>query len=300
MWTYRALAILGCALAATSSFAAERTFDRHFDTHPGGRLTLDADTGSVAIVGHASRELIVHVDMTGSSDFLAHLNVAAVQAASGVTVTERASRHSWFDWFNLGPQSVHFTIEVPRDYPVDLRTSGGSIDASHLEASLSARTSGGSIEIDDVRGSVDTHTSGGSIRASRIEGATQLHTSGGSIEVDHCTGALDVRTSGGGIHLEDIDGKITARTSGGGISAQVRSNRGISLQTSGGGIRLLLPADAHASIDAHTSGGPARSAIPMSSTAIATRSRLRGTINGGGEPVFLRTSGAGIRIAPLE
>jgi DUF4097 and DUF4098 domain-containing protein YvlB len=300
MWTYRALAILGCALATTPLLAAEKTFDQRFTAPPGGQLTLDADVGSVAIVGHDSRELIVHAEMSGSSDFLAHLRVSAVQTATGVTVTERATDRTFFNWFEFGSQRVRFAIEVPRDYPVDIHTSGGSIDAKHLKASLHGRTSGGSIEIDDVTGSVSTHTSGGSIEASQLDGPTELRTSGGSIKVAHCTGDLDVRTSGGGIHLEDIDGRVTAKTSGGGIKAQVRSNRGISLKTSGGGITLLLPANVHASIDARTSGGRAKSAIPLSNTEIADRNRLQGEINGGGEPVLLRTSGGAIRIAALS
>lgn len=298
MWIYRALAILGCALATAPSLAAEKTFDQRFSAPPGGQLTLDADVGSVAIVGGDSRELVVHADMEGSSDFLSNLSVSAVQGATGVTVTEHVTHWGFFNWSQSGPQGVRFTIEVPRDYPVDLHTSGGSIDVRHLKASVRGRTSGGSIEIDDVVGSVDTHTSGGSIEASQLDGPTELHTSGGSIKVTHCTCELEVNTSGGGIHLEDIDGKVTAKTSGGGITAQVRSNRGISLKTSGGGITLLLPANVRASIDAL--GGRAKSSIPLTSTEIAADNRLQGEINGGGEPIFLRTSGGGIRIAATE
>lgn len=298
-WTFRALAILSCALATVPISAAEKAFDQHFNAAPGGRLTLDADVGSVTIVGHDSRELSVHAEMKGSSEFLAQLSVAAAQTATGVTVTERSGQHGGLAW-DSGPQSVHFTIEVPRDYPVDLRTAGGSIDVRHLQAQLHGTTAGGSVEIEDVKGPVNAHTAGGSIRASQLDGPTELLTSGGSIEVTHSTGDLDVKTSGGAIHLEDVDGKITAKTSGGGIRAQVRSNRGISLETLGGGIRLLLPGRTPANIDARTSVGRARSEIPLSSTEVDTPSHLRGAINGGGEPIFLRTSAGSIRIAATK
>jgi hypothetical protein len=295
-WSCRALAILGCALATAPSFAADKTFDQRFNAPPGGRLTFDADVGSVSVVGHDSRELTVHAQMRGSSDFLDHMTVTAVQSASGVTVTEHVAHHHFFGWLWWGPERVHFTIEVPRDYPVDLHTSGGSIEVQHLKSSLRGKTSGGSIEIDDVAGSVNTHTSGGSIEASQLNGPTELHTSGGSIDVEHSKGDLDVHTSGGSIELEDVDGKVMARTSGGGIRAKVRSNQGISLKTSGGGITLLLPSNVRASIDAHTSGGHANSAIPLSSTEMDTHTWLVGAINGGGEPILLRTSGGSIHI----
>jgi DUF4097 and DUF4098 domain-containing protein YvlB len=297
-WTCRALAILGCALAAAPTLCAEKSFDRHFSALAGGQLAVDADVGSVAIVGRDARELIVHVDMTGSDSFLARLDVSAVQNATGVIVTERVTHRRFADWFDFTPQNVRFTIEVPRDYPVTVHTSGGSLDVSHLKAPLHGRTFGGSITLNDVFGSIDTHTFGGSIDATELNGSTELRTFGGSIDVAHSTGDLDVHTAGGGIRLDDIDGRVTARTSGGSVIAKMRANRGMSLRTSGGGITLLLPADVRASIDAHTSGGSATSTIPLSSTRIAAHGRLRGDINGGGESIFLRTFGGGIQIAP--
>jgi len=298
-WICKALVILACMLAATGSQAAEKAFDQRFTAAPGGRLTVDADSGSVAVIGHDSRDLIVHAEITGTSDYLSRVQVSAVQSATGVIVTERVT-HRFFDWFDLSlpPRRVRFTIEVPRDYPVDIRTSGGGLDVSHLKASLRGRTFGGSVILQDVLGSVDTHTFGGSIVARDLDGPTELRTFGGGISVSHCVGDLDVRTAGGGIRLDDIDGRVSARTSGGSVSARMRANRGISLKTSGGGISLVLAANVRASIDARTTGGNASSSIPLSSVRIAARNELRGDINGGGESIVLRTFGGGIHISP--
>lgn len=301
-WARRALVLLICAVAASPSLAAERTFDKRFDAPPGGRLSVETDTGTVIVVGGDARQIVVHADLRGPEEFLRHLNVSAVQDSHGVTVTGRVARTltGWFWWSGFGWHRVRFTIDVPHDYPVDIHTSGGSLDVRELNASVRGRTSGGSIAIRDVRGSTIAETSGGSIEGVGLIGPTAMHTSGGSIGVTDSSGDLDLRTSGGSIHLRGIDGKVTAATSGGSVSAEMRGNRGISLTTSGGSIALRLPAGARASIDAHTTGGRALSAIPLSSTEIATRSYLRGAINGGGEPVFLRTSGGSIRIAPAD
>jgi hypothetical protein len=299
--TCKALAILICALTAVSCLAAERTFDKHFNAPPGGKLTVDAESGSVTVAGQDTRELIVHADMMGSSEDLARLDLSAVQDAAGVTVTEQKTRRSFLDWlgFNLHPARVRFTIEVPRDYAVDIHTSGGNLDVSHLKASLRGRTFGGSISIRDVLGPIDTHTFGGSINAEELNGSTELHTFGGDISVAHCRGDLTVRTAGGSISLDDIDGRVIARTSGGSVTARMRTNRGISLKTAGGSITLLLPTHIRASIDAHTIGGTATSAIPLTSVQVAPHRWLRGDINGGGESVLLRTAGGGIHIAAL-
>jgi len=255
--------------------------------------------GSVDVVGHAGHEVVIHAEVNGSNDFLADLNITAEQSSSGVTVTARNTHHGWFDWFDFGEKRVHFTIDVPHDYSVDLRTAGGGLDVRSVNAPVRGYTSGGSIVVRDVTGSVNMHTSGGSIDAVGLNGTTELDTSGGSINVADTKGDLDAHTSGGGIHLKNIDGSVRAATSGGSVHAEVRSNRGISLSTSGGTISLLLPENVRASVDASTSGGRVSSTLPFSSTETAEANHLRGAINGGGQRVVLHTSGGSIHLGPL-
>jgi DUF4097 and DUF4098 domain-containing protein YvlB len=294
--TYRFAVILSLSLAASVSLAAQQSFDKRFNARPGGHLTLDTDLGSVAIVGRDTDEVVIHADMSDSH----HLEITATQNSSGVTVTGRLTRRSWLDWLDFTATHVQFTIDVPRDYPVQVQTSGGSIDVRNLTASAEGRTSGGGIRIRNVVGSINVHTSGGSISAERLNGPTELQTSSGSIDIVDSTGDLDARTSGGSIDLKSIAGRVTAVTSGGSIDAEVHTNRGVFLKSSGGTITLLLPENVRASIDAQTSGGGAHSQLPLSSTELAERSHLRGAINGGGEPIFLRTAGGSIHVEPLR
>jgi len=294
--TLRFLVILSIWFAAPAAFAAPKSFDQRFNAPPGGHLTLDTDAGSVTIVGRDTHEVVIHTDMSDSD----HLDVTATQNSSGVTVIGRVTGRSWFDWLDFTATHVRFTIDVPRDYPVQIQTSGGRLDVRNLTASVAGRTSGGGITLQDVIGPISAHTSGGSISAERLNGPTELRTSGGSIEIVESTGDLDVRTSGGSIDLNSVEGKVKAVTSGGSVHAAVRANRGVFLTSSGGSITLLLPKNAPASIDAQTSGGRAQSELPLSSTELAERSHLRGTLNGGGEQIFLRTSGGSINVRPLS
>lgn len=277
-WTFRLLVIIAVPLAASAALAAQQSFDKRFTVLPGGHLTLETDVGSVAIVGRDTHEVVIHAQMSDSD----HLQIAAEQDSSGVSVTGHVTEHHWLNWWNFSSTHVQFTIDVPRDYSVQIKTSGGSLDVRNLTASLKGRTAGGSVTIRDVTGPIDAYTSGG------------------RIDVDHSTGDLDVRTSGGSIDIKSIDGRVKAETSGGGIHAEVRGNRGVYLTTSGGTITLLLPEQVRATLDAQTSGGRTESAIPLSSTELDERSHLRGAINGGGEPIFLRTSGGSIHVAPLR
>lgn len=295
--TARLMVILAATLGTSVAFAAQRTYDNTLSAPAGGRLILDADVGSVSVVGHDAPQVVVHADLDGSQAFLDRLQIDARQTPSGVTISERAA-HGWNDWFNFGSTRVHFTIQVPRNYPVDLRTSGGSLDVRDLDASAQGKTSGGSIHVQNVTGEVNMHTSGGSVEAEHLNGPAELSSSGGPIDVTDSTGNLDLRTSGGGITIDNGDGTVDAHTSGGSIRAQLRSNRGINLSTSGGGITLLLPRNSRGSLDAETSGGSVDSDFPVSTTHFGDRNHLQGTIGGGGAAISLHTSGGSIHLEP--
>jgi hypothetical protein len=290
--------ILAAILGTSVALAAQRTFDKRLDAPPGGRLTFDADVGSVAVTGGDVTQVVVHADLDGSQSFLDRLHISAEQTSSGVSISARLDHTGWLDWLNLGSNRVHFTVEVPRTYPVDLQTSGGGIDVRNLNAWVRGKTAGGGIHVQDIVGTVDVHTSGGGVSGERLKGSASLSSSGGSIDASDSTGDLDLRTSGGGIRIQNDDGKVDAHTSGGSIRAELQTNDGIDLDTSGGSITLLLPPSAHGSLDAETSGGKVTSDLPFTSTGTVSGSHLHGTIGGGGPPIYLHTSGGSIRIEP--
>jgi hypothetical protein len=295
--THRICLVSMLGLAASTSWAADKTFDQHFTAPPGGKLVVDTDDGAVTVTGHDSRDLTVHADISGTG--AEDIKFTAEQNASGVTVLGREP--SGKGWFHLGTgPKVRITIETPRDYPVEVKSAGGALDVRGVSAAVRGSTSGGGIELHDIGGPVDMHTSGGAIDAESIKGATRLRSSGGHIDLSNVVGDIDVHTSGGGIELLNVDGKISADTSGGGVRVEARSNHGISLSSSGGPIRLSIPADIHGSLDAETSGGRVRSQIPLTVSELSESDHVRGQINGGGDPISLHTSGGGIEISPLN
>lgn len=297
--TARIIMVLAATLCTSAALAGQRTYDKTLNAPAGGGFTLDADVGSVSVVGHDAPEVIIHADIEGSESFLNDLHIDTEQTSSGVTIKARAHT-GWSGWFNFGSSRVQFTIQVPRNYPVDVRTSGGGIEVRDLNAPVRGKTSGGGINVRNVTGPVNMHTSGGGVEADHLGGPAILSSSGGPIDVSDSTGNLDLNTSGGGINVQNDDGTIDAHTSGGPIRAELRSNRGITLSTSGGGITLLLPQNTRGTIDAATSGGRVTCDFPVTSTHFGDSDHLQGAIAGGGPPISLHTSGGGIHIGPLS
>jgi len=274
----RFLAVALVLFAAGSVNAAEKKLDRTFAVSPGGTLVVDADSASVRVSGNDTNQVTVRMKARDSDENLAKMTLDAVQKADGVTVTLRRERKS--NWFNWGSWNSDQQIEVtvPRNYGVSVRTGGGSVD------------------LRDTTGSATLRTSGGDISAKNVNGNIELRTSGGGILADTIRGDVDADTSGGDVRLLNVDGKIRGNTSGGSVRCSlVGSNRGISATTSGGDIELTLPRTVAGNVEASTSGGDITTDIPVTSTVLKD-DRLRGSFNGGGQPIEARTSGGNIRL----
>jgi DUF4097 and DUF4098 domain-containing protein YvlB len=277
--------------------AAEKAFDKTFTVKSGGTLVVDTDTGSITITGTDASQVVVNVTMRGSQHQIKEFDLTADEANNQVSVRGRREMPQWLSWLTSGPFDVQYTIQVPHEFHVQARTSGGNLELRNLSGKTVARTSGGSVRINGLSGDADVRTSGGSIRAVQIVGNTKLITSGGNINVEGAQGDVSAHTSGGDVRLLGMDSKLLARTSGGDVDVgMIGANRGVDVSTSGGDITVHVPYDFKASVMARTSGGDIECDLPIESVAKRKESRLDGSLNGGGEPLVAKTSGGDIAI----
>lgn len=275
MTRFSAIALL--LLASGTAHAADRTLDRTFTVSPGGSLVVNADGASVNVSSTDSDKVSVRMRVTSSEKDLADMTLDATQNGNEITATMRRPKSG--GWFNLGSWRAESSIEVtvPKRFEVNVKTGGGSI------------------ELRDTIGSVKLNTSGGDITAKNLNGVIWLRTSGGGIDAENVRGDVDANTSGGDVRLLNIDGGIKGHTSGGNVRVSLAgANRGISATTSGGNVEVILPRGTSGNVSATTSGGSVRTDIPVTTTVIK-EGRLEGTLNGGGQPIEVRTSGGDIR-----
>lgn len=130
---------------------------------------------------------------------------------------------------------------------------------------------------------VDVTNTNGGIHLTEVNGKHELDTTNGKIEVKRCSGALDASTTNGGITAELL---------------RVTQGEPLSFETTNGRIELALPAGVGANVDASTTNGSINSDLPVTTTRTGSNS-LRGTINGGGTALRMRTTNGGISIKSL-
>ncbi|MFI5251028.1 MAG: DUF4097 family beta strand repeat-containing protein [Bacteroidota bacterium] len=199
------------------------------------------------------------------------------------------------------------------DGKCDVSTSGGDIRIANVGKTLDARTAGGDIRIGDVGGEANVSTSGGTIVVGKIGGRATLSTAGGDIEISSATGIVSAKTAGGNLRLENITGSVTAKTAGGDVEAElIPSGNGKSkLSTAAGEVKIYLPEDAKATINARirfngrwNNEDEYRIKSDFKSENYHTdedEGEITATyiLNGGGETITLETSNADIIIRKL-
>lgn len=318
---------MAAAVPATGSVEGtlqqEPMIRRTLSVAPGGRLTVDADFGHIDVTTHDADTVTVTVDREvreryedDADRILAEHRVDISSSGNDVTVNVEVSdddRERWRDAYRNTPLRVEIDVVVPREYDVDLETAGGHIEVSDLRGELRAETAGGHLELGNIDGTVrartagghiglrgssgdvDVHTSGGHIEIGDVGGRVVADTSGGHIEIGRSAGEVRAETSGGGIEIDEVGGTVVARTSGGSIRATITEQPGgdCRLSTSGGSVTVYLAEDIGVDLDASAAGSVD---VDFAVTGTVRRSSVRGSINGGGPELRLRTSGGSISV----
>jgi hypothetical protein len=328
---------------ALSLFAdTEDHVRRSIPVSSSGRLVLAADWGAIKVQPGTSRTAEVEVYFRGNpvsraavDRMLRDFSLDVSQVGSDIRVNGRF-KDGWklspfgglfWGWFSheicrenrcleyTWLRQVEYRVSVPREFRVDLSTSGGSIAVGDLKGEAVARTSGGELSFGRIDGPVRGNTSGGGISLEGSNGKAVLRTSGGGIQIDGAGGEVDASTSGGGIQIRRARGRVSAHTSGGDIIVRETSgavdastsggsvsarllaqpNESSRLSTSGGSITVELASIVRVDVDASTSGGGVSTDFPVAGGS-RDRQSLRAAINGGGPLLQLRTSGGGIYI----
>ena len=280
------LSALPVAVLATAALAED--FTQSVDARSGGTLEVDLRGGKLEIETHELEE--VRVDAYSRSGFFGSAIQFSIE--SDGTDVQLKGKGGWFTG------NARVRIRVPRKYSLDVRTAGGNVDIAAVAGAVEARTSGGRITLDGARGDVELRTSGGPIEVRNVVGEIEARTSGGPIRVEEVDGEIDVETSGGSIWIYDVSGPVKAKTSGGSIEVRFAARPEGDIETSGGSIVAELPEGEGVDLDARTSGGRVTldSPVKIELRGNIDPNHVRGTINGGGPELKLRTSGGNVRV----
>ena len=298
------LTLLGsCSEAASFQYGGEPYLSQSFSINGSGDLKVETSGSSVAVTGTSGNSVTIdmYVKYKGKEIDTESAEVEALLedyeldfSQNGNTITLIAKKSGSWGWNSDNGLNLTFKILVPHTMSTNINSSGGSISLTEITGEQEINTSGGSINVSKSDGKLLTRSSGGSFRLEEFRGDVSVKTSGGSVKISQVEGDISIGSSGGSVSLEEINGSIDASTSGGSIKAQLSNlEKGLTLKSSGGSITAVVPKGLGLDLDLR--GGRVNTTLSNFSGE-QKKDKVLGTINGGGIPVTLQSSGGSINL----
>jgi DUF4097 and DUF4098 domain-containing protein YvlB len=208
-------------------------------------LSLTTFDGSVEIRSWDRAEVLVEIDKRAADKSMAEAIKVTVEQ-SGNTISLQVKKPDGLQpafGFRVSP-TARIVASVPR------------------RCNVVARSGDGSISIERIEGNVELHTGDGSVKGRDVVGTLRVTTGDGSLRFEDVTGSLDLESGDGGARVSGKLQALTLKTGDG--SVEVRAEDGSAMaadwevRTGDGGLRIELPANFDANLDASTGDGSVR------------------------------------------
>jgi DUF4097 and DUF4098 domain-containing protein YvlB len=123
----------------------------------------------------------------------------------------------------------------------------------------------------------------------------------GSISVDSVRGQIEFHTSNGSVRLNDVGGNVEGATTNGSITVDLSgtgwTGSGLRVETTNGSVRLNLPANFSAQVQASTVNGRVHTDFPVTVTGdIGRNKNMSFQIGSGGPTIEAKTVNGSVSI----
>lgn len=291
-----------CALLLAVGLVSEARAEEYLKSYAvSGRpdVRIHVDDSTVHVVTSDTQQVEFHVTAEGFSaiNIGGKLHVDSHQDGNQVELTVRVEHGVTI---GINTRRLSTEVRMPRNADLQLETSDGRVDVSDLNGNISVHTSDGGVKVSKLSGAIDISSKDGAIAARSLSGTIKLHSGDGRIDGIQLDGKCEASTKDGRINVDgrfdslDIksgDGSVTASA---GPGSQMSSTW--SIATSDGSVEVAIPKDLKANLDASTRDGHISLGLPVSVEGDLGKSKVRGTLNGGGPTLYIHTGDGSIHL----
>jgi hypothetical protein len=252
------------ALLALSSLSARADEWSHsYPVSAKPEVTVNANDGDVEVSVGSSQQVDVRV-ITRGWKIKDDVQITGNQSGNHVEIKLHKTANVCF---GVCFQSIRVEVRVPR------------------ESDLNVHTDDGNVRVENVTGDLQFETGDGDVRLRDVEGSLHADTHDGNVEVNGRFNLLSLHTGDGNIDAE--------------VGAATAPQSGWLMRSGDGNIRLKLPDNLGADLDAHTGDGEVNVGFPVTASGVGKENSFRGKINGGGVSIELRTGDGDIKVEKM-
>lgn len=183
---------------------------------------------------------------------------------------------------------------------VDVRTQSGAIDLSALSGTVQISTGSGAVTADDVSGPLSVTTASSSFTGSRLRSSFRARTKSGDVDATFDgSGDVDVETGSSAITLRGVRGGLVLKTQSGRITVQGTPTGDWAATTSSSSVSVELTKTRGFELDAESRSGSV-TLEGASVSGFVSKRAVKGTVEGGGPLVRVRSGSGAIRIQSAD
>jgi hypothetical protein len=280
--TRAALALIAIAVLAlgTAVSAQAEEVSKTFTIAGHPRVKIETDDGAVRVSTGDIKQVEIRIVYSGYK-LDRDLHVSTEQNGDSVDVLAKTSGGGFWNW---GPRHTSLRVEVhmPKDADLTVRSGDGSVEAESINGSVDVTTGDGSITVQGAKGNIHFHSGDGHIEARGLDGIVDASSGDGHINLQ---GRFD------GLTIHTGDGSVTARAGSGS-----KVNTPWNIRTGDGSVDLEVPGDLQANLDASTHDGHISLGLQVTVEGTFSSSSIHGKLNGGGQPLSIRTGDGSIHL----
>jgi DUF4097 and DUF4098 domain-containing protein YvlB len=284
-----------------------------------GTFDLENVSGDIEVTGGNGNDVRIdaikrarHTDSAEAKAILQELVINVSERGGNVDVRTEYPRYN-NRRNRYGYASVDFTVSVPRDASVMLKSISGAVKVTNVNGELRAESISGGVAITAARKIRTIKSISGDVQVtdSQSDDLTAGSTSGSVILRNVKTRIVELQSISGDLRLTDVDADhAEMRTVSGNVEYTGRLSRNgrYEFQSHSGNVRLTPMASPNFSIEATTFSGDVRSDFPLTlqggpqSVARGFQGRrqnqsVRGTVGSGGAMITMQSFSGNIVIA---
>ncbi len=276
-----------------------RTLEVKFDVGDAIRLSVENQSGTIAVRGDGGRTVRVEVvarlwaEDEHEADDQAELIRRGIQH-DGDKVVVRAPallRPRPFLFFGHSRPRVDYQITVPTKTQAKIESRSGLVEVEAIAGPLRIDSRSGKVSVREVSSDVEIQSRSGTVRAESIGGSLDAESRSGTIRVKGCGGDASLESRSGSLTIEDVGGRLNAGIRSGSFKYEGGVHGSFDIKVTSGSVRLALDTDSRFFLDAEAVSGSVTSDL-----------RLRENGTSGGRPpkdapnVRIRTISGSIHI----
>nr|MBN2278192.1 DUF4097 family beta strand repeat protein [candidate division Zixibacteria bacterium] len=325
-------------------------YEKSFELPQKAELLIINLNGRIEVRGVTEKTITIRaiknvraVDQTEAERVAEHIEIKAEKQGRRILINTRyhdladGAESFWNRLFKSDDDafgSVDFTILVPEECALEMKSPSGAIrvadlvgdihviggsgpvEISNIRGNLSINATSGEIDISGIEGNVDVDVSSSNINFGYVEGAVELQTTSGDKVGTDIKGSLKIIGTSGKTRLSKINGDIGIKSTSGEVNAEqeygsfhietgsgnitvkteLLSENEYFFETGSGRVNLLVPEFASGSVNMETESGEIKVDLPLT-IRNQSEKKLIGNFGMSGPKITILTATGDIRLA---